>query len=161
MANFTVWKFDDPGAADRAFRAVKGGEADGLVKVVDHAVVSWPEGAKKPDTHGSHDDTAKASGWGAVWGLLLGALFFLPVLGAAAGAAIAGITRSLSDVGITAKDLEQMKKEIVPGTSALFIVTEPIDPDRLAERLHGVDATLVSTNLTDAERRNLLDAFGQ
>jgi len=161
MANFTVWKFDDPGAADRAFKALKGGEADGLVKVVDHAVVSWPEGAKKPDTRGSHDDTAKATGWGAVWGLLLGALFFLPVLGAAAGAVIAGITRSLSDVGITAKDIERMKKEIVPGTSALFVVTEPIDPDRLGERLHGIDATLVSTNLTDEERKILLEAFGQ
>lgn len=161
MANLTVWKFDDPEGADRAFRAVKGGEADGLVTIVDHAVVSWPEGAAKPDTHGSHDDTARATGWGAVWGLLLGALFFLPVLGAAAGAAIAGISRSLSDVGITAKDIAAMKEQIVPGTSALFIVTEPIDPDRLGERLHGIDATLVSTNLTDAERRNLLEAFGR
>lgn len=161
MARFMVWKFDDPQAADHAVKVLKDGAAEGLVKVVDHAVVSWPEGARKPTSHGQNEDTAKASGWGAFWGLLLGALFFLPVLGAAAGAAVGGITRALSEVGISGKDIEAMKREIVPGTSALFVVTEAIDPDRLGERFHGVKATLVSTNLTEAERSALLETFGQ
>jgi len=156
-----VWKFEDPEAAGRAARVLKDAEADGLVKVVDHAVVSWPEGAKKPETHGENDSTAKSTGWGAFWGLLLGALFFLPVIGAVAGAAIGGITKALSEVGISPGDIDEMKKQIVPGTSALFVVTEQIDPDRLGERLHGVKATLVSTNLTDGERAILLETFGQ
>ncbi|CAM3428929.1 DUF1269 domain-containing protein [Isoptericola cucumis] len=161
MARFMVWKFDDPEAAGRAVHVLKDAEAEGLVKIIDHSVVSWPEGAKKPTAHGQNEDAAKASGWGAFWGLLLGALFFLPVIGAVAGAAIGGITKALSEVGISGKDIDAMKEQIVPGTSALFLVTEQIDPDRLAERFHGVQATLVSTNLTDAERRTLLDTFGQ
>jgi uncharacterized membrane protein len=161
MARFMVWKFDDPAAADRAAKTLKEGAAEGLVKLIDHAVVSWPEGAAKPTSHGQNEDTAKASGWGAFWGLLLGSLFFLPVIGAAAGAAIGGISRALSEVGISGKDLDAMKREIVPGTSALFVVTEQIDLDRLGERFHGVKATLVSTNLTEAERATLLETFGQ
>jgi len=48
----------------------------------------------------------------------------------------------------------------VPGTSALFIVTDNADLDRLGERFHGRDSTLISTNLTEAERSTLLETFG-
>jgi uncharacterized membrane protein len=49
---------------------------------------------------------------------------------------------------------------VVEGTSALFVVTDSGDLDRLGERLRGVDKTLVNTNLTDAERATLLETFG-
>ena len=38
MTTFTVWKFDDPEGAARAEAALKSGEADGLVTIVDHAL---------------------------------------------------------------------------------------------------------------------------
>jgi len=53
-----------------------------------------------------------------------------------------------------------LRKEITPGTSALFVVTENADFDRLAERLHGLHWRLVSTNLTAAERSTLLESIG-
>jgi hypothetical protein len=40
------------------------------------------------------------------------------------------------------------------------MVTEEANLDRLGERFHGRDATLISTNLTDAERQILLETFG-
>ncbi|ANC32330.1 DUF1269 domain-containing protein [Isoptericola dokdonensis] len=160
MANFTVWKFDTPEGAGRAASIVKDAAGDGLVTLVDHAVVSWPEGAEHPETHGINDDAAKSGGWGALWGLLIGALFFIPVIGAVAGAAIAGLSRALSDVGIRKEDLVKIKEEVVPGTSALFLVLEQTDTDRFAERLHGLKATLVSSNLSDTETRELKERFG-
>ncbi|QDP96467.1 DUF1269 domain-containing protein [Microlunatus elymi] len=159
MTTFTVWKFDDPQGAAHAASIVKNAEGDGLVKLYDHAIVEWPEGESKPKSYGSHEDSAKAGGWGALWGLLIGTLFFLPVVGAAAGAAIGGLSRALSSVGIKHEDLEKLKREITPGTSALFLITERGDFDRLAERFHGVHASLISTNLTEGERDQLLEAF--
>lgn len=160
MTTFTVWKFDSPEGADSAVRALTMAEADGLVHVVDRAVVSWPADAAKPNVDHAHLEQWRGSGWGALWGLLLGALFFVPVLGAAAGAMTGAVAKAAQGVGINKEQFERLQREVVPGTSALFAVTERADVDRLAERFPKLHSTLIATNLTDAERQELLDAFG-
>ncbi|MEV6269492.1 DUF1269 domain-containing protein [Kribbella sp. NPDC051936] len=160
MTTFTVWKFDDPDGADKAVRILKGASADGLVKILDHAVVSWPKGQSKPTTHQSHEETWRGTGWGAFWGLLLGALFFVPLIGGAVGAAIGAISKATEDVGITKEQLHKIHSEVTEGTSALFVVTDQGDLDRLGERFHGLGIKLVDTNLTEGEREILLETFG-
>ncbi|SKC62136.1 DUF1269 domain-containing protein [Krasilnikoviella flava] len=160
MATFTVWKFDDPVAADGAAAILRSAASDGLITVIDHAVVSWPVGQATPTTKHSHDDQKRGTGWGAFWGLLLGVLFFMPILGAAAGAAIGAISKTTAAVGIGRTQLETIREQVTTGTSALFAVTEDGDTDRVGERFHGMHATLIATNLTDAERAALLETFG-
>jgi uncharacterized membrane protein len=159
MATFTVWKFDSPQGADAASRILHDSASEGAVRIVDTAVVSWPEGAAKPKTRHGHQDEWRGTGWGAFWGLLLGALFFAPVLGAAAGAAVGASTKAMEAVGIDSDQLDRIRAGVTPGTSALFVVTEDGDLDRVGERFHGVHGTLVATNLTDAERSTLLETF--
>ena len=131
------------------------------MKIVDHAVISWPEGgAAKPEMHHSHDDKWRGTGWGAFWGLLFGGLFFVPLLGVAVGAAAGAITKAVSAVGITEDQLEHIRAQITVGTSLLCAVTENANMDRLGERMHGLHSTLVETNLTDAEKSLLLETFG-
>lgn len=161
MTAFTVWKFDDAEGAGRAAKLLKQAEEEQMVKLVDHAVVSWPVGAKRPNVHQAHDEATRGAVWGGFWGLLFGALFAIPLLGAAAGAAMAGIGHMTEGAGIGKKQLEQMRSEITEGTSALFLVTEEGNLDRLGERFRGVHSRLVETNLTPAEREVLLEAVGQ
>jgi uncharacterized membrane protein len=160
MTTFTAWKFDTVDGAAHAVSALTNAESDGLVKIVDHAVVTWPLGAEKAELHHSHDDKWRGTGLGALWGLLAGSLFFVPVIGAVAGAATGAVVKSMQAVGIDKEQLEMLRKEITPGTSALFAVTENADLDRLAERLHGLHWRLINTNLTAAERASLLEATG-
>lgn len=160
MTTFTVWKFDDPAGAANAEGALKAAEADGLVKILDHAVMSWPPGADKPELHHKHDDSKRGAGWGALWGILGGALFMVPIAGAAIGAGIGALARATDGTGITKGDLERIRTEVVEGSSALFLVTDMGKLDQLGERFHGRDATLISTNLTEAERATLLETFG-
>lgn len=160
MTAFTVWKFDAPDGAERAASMLKNAESDGLIKVLDHAVVSWPVGASQPSTRQGHEETWRGTGWGAFWGLLLGALFFVPVVGGVAGAAIGAISKATEGAGITREQLETIRTEVTEGTSALFAVTDEGDLDRVGERFRGMHSTLVATNLTDAERRVLLETFG-
>jgi uncharacterized membrane protein len=160
MTTFTVWRFEDSDGAARAESSLKSAASDGLVKIVDHAVMSWPAGADKPELHHSHDDPKRGAAWGALWGILGGALFFIPVAGAVVGAGIGALAKATAGTGITKGDLERIRTEITPGTSALFMVTEDADLERLGERFHGRDATLISTNLTEAERSTLLETFG-
>jgi uncharacterized membrane protein len=160
MTAFTVWKFQDPEGAARAASSLQAAETDGLVKIVDHAVLSWPEGADKPELKHKHDSAKRGAGWGALWGILGGALFMIPVAGAVIGAGIGALAKATEGTGITKGDLERIRTEVVPGTSALFMVTEEANLDRLGERFHGRDATLISTNLTEDERKILLETFG-
>ena len=160
MTTFTAWKFNDEGGAAQAAVALKAAEQDGLVEVHDHAVVTWPKGAAKPEMHHDHDSVKRGAGWGALWGMVIGALFLVPVIGGIAGAAIGALSKSTEGAGIKKEDLERIRTEVTEGTSALFVVTEHGDLDRLGERFHGWGSTLVATNLTDEEREVMLETFG-
>jgi len=160
MTTFTVWKFETPEGAAHAEGKLTAAASEGLVKILDHAVMSWPQGADKPELHHKHDDPKKGAAWGALWGVLGGALFMIPVAGLALGAGVGALAKATSGTGITKGDLERIRTEVTEGTSALFLVTEEGDLDRLGERFRAREATLISTNLTEAERATLLETFG-
>src|SRR6476469_2233089 len=135
MTTFTAWKFDTPGGAQAAREQLDLARAEGLVKVIDRAVLEWPEGAEKPSLRHSRDDEWRGTGWGAFWGLLVGTLFFVPMLGAVAiGAGAGALYKHLQGVGITKEQLESIRDQTVPGTSVLFAVTDEGNLDRLGER---------------------------
>ncbi|GIF26358.1 putative membrane protein [Actinoplanes tereljensis] len=162
MTTFTVWRFDSPDGAQRAAETLKNAQSDGLVKLLDHAVITWPPGAAQPQRLHGHDGVWRGAGWGAFWGLLAGTLFLVPVVGGAAGAAIGAISKATEDAGITKEQLTRIRTEITEGTSALFLVTDAGNLDRLGERFHGLGehSRLIDTNLTDGEREILLETFG-
>ena len=74
--------------------------------------------------------------------------------------AIGALAKSTEGTGITKEDLARIRTEIAEGNSALFPVTEGGDLDQLGERFRGGGSTLLTTNLTDAEREVLLETFG-
>jgi len=160
MTAFTVWKFENPQGADDASTVLGDAARDGLVKILDHAVVSWPAGAQHPTITHTHDDARRGAGWGLVWGVLFGALFAVPLVGAAAGAAGGLFLKMRDGLGITDEQLDRIRGEVTEGTSALFLVTEEADIDRLGERMRGVFTRLVDTNLTEAERSALMETMG-
>jgi uncharacterized membrane protein len=160
MTTFTVWKFDDPDKAEQAASIVKYAAGDGLVKVVDHAVVSWPKGADKPETHHEHERAVHHTGWGLFWGVVVGGLFLVPVVGGVVGAGIGALAKATDGTGITREQLEKIRLEITEGTSALFLVTDHGELDRLGERFHGLHSKLIATNLTKEEQETLFEVFG-
>ena len=159
MTAFTVWKFDTPDGAENAASRLEGSADEGLITILDHAVVSWPNGARRPVTKHSRDSVMHGTGWGALWGLLFGSLFFLPLVGAAAGAALGAVAKATEGVGITKEQLETIRTQITEGTSGLFLMTEQGDLDRVGERFHGTHMKLIDTNLTAAERKLMLETF--
>jgi len=51
MATLSVLKFNDPYGADRVMIALQGMQERQLITLEDAAIVSWPQGNKKPKTH--------------------------------------------------------------------------------------------------------------
>jgi uncharacterized membrane protein len=161
MTTFSVWTFDDPDGAIRAASVLEQAEAEGLVRVADHAVVSWPVGEGQPLTRQRPGRTTLTGTTGTVCGVLVGALFTFPLVGGVVGGAIAALSQR-SGVALTCADIQHILADVVPGTSALFAVTDQGDPDVLRDRLHWSQAApLVQTELSDVQPAGLLDSLGR
>lgn len=159
MATLTVWKFPEPTAAGDAIKTLEGLQSQELITIVDAAVVEWQEGKKKPKTHQLNNIAGGGALGGAFWGFLFGLIFFVPLIGMALGAALGGVTGSLTDVGIDDDFIDDVKKAVTPGTSALFLMSSNAVPDRLHEAFSGWGAELISTNLSQDQEDALRRAF--
>jgi uncharacterized membrane protein len=159
MSTLTAWKFQTPTGADAVLLKLEQLEKEALIQIHDSAVVSWPEGAKKPWTREAPTVGKSALG-GGFWGLLFGLIFFVPLLGAAIGAATGAVLSSLKEVGIDEQFVRQIREKVTPGTSALFLLTSEAVYDKIAPEFEEFDAELISTNLSNEQEAKLREAFG-
>ena len=91
MASLTVWKFDTADGAAQALQKLQELAKQQLITIQDAAIVSWPQGKKKPKTHQAHSTTGVGALSGAFWGMLFGLIFFIPFFGLAVGAAMGAL----------------------------------------------------------------------
>ncbi|RFU22038.1 DUF1269 domain-containing protein [Geodermatophilus marinus] len=159
MATMTVWKFPSPDGADLAEGTLKDLQKQGLITVHDAAVVSYPEGAKKPRTRQLNSVAAAGALGGAFWGMLFGLIFFVPLLGMAVGAASGALAGSLTDVGIDDDFIKRVRAEIKPGTSALFVLTSGAVVDRVQDAFAGQQMLLMESNLSREQEDKLREVF--
>ena len=162
MATLSVLKFEDPYGADRVLIALQGMQERQLITLEDAAVVSWPQGNKKPKTRQRHSTAGAGATWGAFWGFLFGLIFFMPFLGAAMGAGMGALSGSLADVGIDDDFVQQVREKVTEGTSALFALTSGATaPDKVVDELRQYDFEIISTNLPEEQEQKLREAFAQ
>jgi uncharacterized membrane protein len=162
VATLSVLKFNDLNGADRVLLALQGLQERQMITLEDAAVVSWPQGNKKPTTRQLHSTAGAGAGWGAFWGFLIGLIFFVPFLGAAMGAAGGALGGSLDDVGIDDDFIRQVREKVTPGTSALFALTSGATaPERVIDELKTYDFEIISTNLPEEQENKLREAFAQ
>ena len=161
MATLSVLKFNDPNGADRVLLALQGMQERQLITLEDAAVVTWPEGRKKPQTRQLGNMAGAGALGGAFWGFLFGLLFFIPLLGLAVGAAMGALGGSLADVGIDDDFVNQVREKVTPGTSALFTLTSGATVDRVIEELKQYEFEIISTNLPEEQEQKLREAFGK
>jgi uncharacterized membrane protein len=161
MATLTAIKFDTPDGADRLEGALRDLQQQQLIQVLDAAVVSWPEGAKKPKTRQLYGTTGLGALGGTFWGMLFGLLFFVPLLGAAVGAATGALMGHFADIGIDDNFIKQARDKVTPGTSALFLLSTGAVTDRVAEELRqrGLEGELFASNLSAEQEAKLKEVF--
>jgi len=161
MATLTVWKFDSPGGAEAAQEKLLELGRQNLITVLDAAIVTWEAGEKKPRTRQLVSTTGPGALGGAFWGLLFGLIFFVPLLGAAIGAATGALSGSLTDVGIDDTFINEVRDQVTPGTSALFLMSSGAVLDRLGDAFGGDRAELVFTNLSNEQEAALREVFAE
>ena len=132
-----------------------------LIQIVDAAVVTWPQGRRKPKTEQLHSLAGAGALGGSFWGLLFGLLFFIPLLGMAVGATVGALSGSMADVGIDDDFIRKVRSEVQEGTSALFVMSANAVADRVLGEFRGSGAHLVSSNLSSEQEAKLREVFDE
>jgi uncharacterized membrane protein len=161
MATFTVTQFDSAEGAEQTLGTLERLQKEELINVEDAAIVTWPQGAKKPKTRQLHSLAGGGALGGAFWGLLFGLIFFVPLLGMAVGAAAGALGGAMTDVGIDDNFIKDVRSKITPGTSALFLLTSGTVQDKVADELKSIrgHVTLLHTNLSSEQEQKLRETF--
>ena len=161
MATMTVWKFPTTNGAAIAEETLKDLQRMELITILDAAIVTYPEGARKPKTKQLRSMAGVGALGGAFWGMLFGLIFFVPLLGLAIGAGMGALSGSMTDVGIDDSFIRRMRDEITPGTSALFVLSSGAVVDKVKEAFEGQQMVLVETNLSHEQEDKLREVFSE
>lgn len=97
---------------------------------------------------------------GAFWGLLIGIIFLIPVVGVAVGAVTGAIIGHFAHYGISKDFMKQVEQAIQPGNSALFILADNVKIDRVVPMLSSLHPRILRTSLSIDQEQKLKEAFG-
>jgi uncharacterized membrane protein len=155
----TVWHYTSAMGASAGELRLSNLEQRGALTVIDAITLVWMPGTPNPRVGRLHARTGAGARRGAVLGALAGALVLSPVAGAAAGAGVGAFASRLRHTGIDVEFLEEMEKRLVPGTSALLVLSDNADLDAIRPflergRSRG-DVTLMHAVLSDDAPRAL------
>ncbi|HKR85268.1 MAG TPA: DUF1269 domain-containing protein [Terriglobales bacterium] len=102
---------------------------------MDDAVVVTRDFKGKIKLHQAVSLTAAGAASGAFWGMLIGLLFFNPILGLAVGAGAGALSGKLTDLGVDNTMAKQLGDELTPGSSALIVLLRRVTADKVLDGL--------------------------
>ncbi len=85
---------------------------------------------------------------GGFWGMLIGILFFNPILGGIAGASLGALAGVVTEYGITDDFLKSLAKQMQPDSSSIFMLITQVTPDRVLEELSHFGGEILQTSLS-------------
>lgn len=157
MAQLLVLTFDDEREAAAVLRSVRQIERNGRLHLQDTALVSKDADGKVHVKNEVSSATEIATVGGALLGPLL--MFMFPLVGIVIGAAGGALVGRFLDRGIDSAFVDEIKRDLKPGQSALFLLGDG-EPDAIQAVLRGhkgrVHQTTVSPEL-EAELRNAMN----
>ena len=103
--------------------------------------------------------TAMGAVSGSFWGLLIGALFLMPAVGAAMGAASGALGGALTDFGINDTFMKDLSASISPGDAALFILAQKLTADKVIDGIKDAGGVVLKTSLDRTREQALRDAL--
>ena len=159
-SNLTVIVFENEGRAEEARRRLLELRREGSVDLENAVVVvRQMDGSIRTS---QMDRPARKGGLaGSITGLIVGSIFFSPVIGAVLGAVAGAVARSLQDMGIDQRFMQDLSQKFQPGCSALFTLVRKADPARVEETFLGFGGKVLVNSVSreqEAAIQALLDA---
>ena len=160
MATLVAIGYADEATAERARDTVSQLESELIIQADQVASINRDLDGKY-HVHTSHGGASAGGGawWGGFWGFLFGLLFFIPFFGLALGAGMGALFGHFGEKGIDKAFQEQVRDQLQPGTSALFMIIEQATPDKAVAALSQYGGTVIKTSLSDEDTKKLQDAL--
>jgi uncharacterized membrane protein len=129
-----------------------------LIEVSDAVIAVKQEGGRVK-LNQLMNTTAVGAISGGFWGLLIGSLFLMPLLGASLGAASGALGGALTDFGINDAFMKDLAASLQPGNAALFVLIHKMTGDKVLEAIKGTGGTVLKTSLDHTKEQALRDAL--
>ena len=152
MSDLVVLALDEPHKAEEVRLTLQKLQSHHLLDLADVVVAVNDERGKVKLHHAGN-----LSAGDAVFQGFCGSLASLILANAAAGV----VSGALADVGINDQFMKELAATLLPGSSALFVLTRSPTPDkdRLLEELKGLGGKILMTSLSHEDKNRLQAAL--
>jgi uncharacterized membrane protein len=133
MSSLTAWRFSGTEEADDAVLRLKRLDEQDLIDVQDVAVIRWPQYAPAPM---AHEHVTREGG------------------------KVSSIAKKLSHSNIDSSTVESVKGDMMPGTSALVLLSANATVDTVAKTFEGQSMELIRSDLSVQQEDQVRRVFG-
>ena len=155
MSDLIVIGYENPQTARQAYDQVQRLQQDFVVELRGLAIVDVDtDGKTHVDTPQRFVGTSAAAG--AMFGLLLGLLFFVPGM-ALLGGAIGALMGTFNKSGVDAEFRRRVEHLVEPGHSAVVIMASKVTEDKFATAMQPFGGTVLKTSLSDSDEKELAE----
>ena len=95
---------------------------------------------------------------GALWGGLIGLIFFMPLLGMAIGAASGAAAGAMSDAGVDDKFMKDLGAGLETGGAAVIALVRQANMEKILSEVK-IQGTVIQTSLTGDQEAALTEAL--
>ena len=160
MSELIVIGYDDQASATQAYNQVLELARDYIVKLTGLAIVNVDAEGK------SHVETPQkivgvSAAGGAMWGMLIGLLFFVPGVGLLLGGAMGALFGKLGKTGVNEQFRAQVQDMLKPGAAAVVIMAEKITEDKFADAMGPCGGHVLKTSLSEEDEKELASELAE
>jgi uncharacterized membrane protein len=160
MSQLIVFTYDNQEKAATVLQSVAELSKQHLIEVEDAAVIV-KDANGKVKVQQTLESMVKSSNVasGGFWGLLIGLIFGGPIFMALLGMGLSALFGRKLDVGIDNTFIKNVGDDMKPGDSALFLLSNEITVDKVADALREHGGTLYHTSLSKEAEEQLAKAL--
>jgi len=125
----------------------------------DDLVVAIRKDDGKIKLRQSFNPTGSGAAGGALWGGLIGLIFFMPLLGMAIGGATGAAAGAMTDVGVDDKFMKDLGAKLGPGNAAVFVLVRQATADKVLPRVSQYGGEVIHTSLNEEAEETLREAL--
>jgi uncharacterized membrane protein len=160
MSELIVIGYDSQASATEAYNKVLALSKDLIVSLSGLAIVHVDaEGKSHVETPQKIVGVSAASG--ALWGMLIGLLFFVPGVGLLLGGAMGALFGKLGKSGINDQFRSQVQDMLQPGSAAVVIMASKITEDKFADAMGPFGGKVLKTSLSEEDEKELAAELGE
>ena len=157
MANLVAIAYDDVDQAQQVTETLGQLMKEHSIELEDAVIVEHRADGKIKLHQPSMAGIGAASG--ALWGGLIGLIFFMPLLGVAVGAASGAAAGALTDRGIDDKFMKELGEKLPAGGAAVFVLVREATADKVVPEVAKFGGHVIQSSLSNEQETALQEAL--